>query len=245
MIDPGQILLILGIILALLVIGLIYLVIYIVQAIGISRLCKKLEISRSRAAWMPGWQPMALLRAGDEAARKENEDKRRIEGQGNAILFGLPIVITVLYLGVLALTAVTDPIPIDLHFIIQALLLITSIASVWFVALFGLSYFEVISIPFALLMVLGKGIPLLFELNPFILLAILAYLLMWLGYVFLFVLQCISCFRVFKPFMPVWLCWVLIVVKILLPGISFVMPLIVSFFPRKKTAAEQDDFFLV
>lgn len=245
MIDPGQIFLIIGILLVLSVIGLVYLVIHIVQAIGISRLCKKLEISRSRAAWVPGWQPMALLRAGDEAAYKENEDKRRIEGQGNFIMFGLSALMTVAYIGVLALTAVMDPIPIDLHFAIQALLLITSIVSVWFFSLLGLSYFEVISVPFVLFMIFGNGIPLLFEFNPYVLLLLLLFLLMWLGYTFLSVLQCISYYRVFKNFVPKWLCWVLIVVRILFPEICFVIPLIISFFPLKKRAAAQDDFYLV
>ena len=132
------------------VLALIELLPAIINAIGLARICHKLQAFRPLWSWVWAFAmpAVALLRAGDVAAEREDPYKRKLFGQGVwiTVLFLASAMLSVVCLGIAVMASLFawPAIWVMISLIAMIALLVPALVlAVWAMVLLYISYFRI------------------------------------------------------------------------------------------------------
>ncbi len=121
---------------------------YLLSAIGLYRICKKLDAGLAWLSFIPVLSTAALIKAGDAAADRKDPDSRRLIKQG-IISMALTIVFFVLTMGLALAVVIMAKSNVANSYVLIPLILMYIVSffaiafDVWMCVLFYISYYRV------------------------------------------------------------------------------------------------------
>lgn len=132
------------------IMALIALIPSVIQAIGLARICNKLSAFRPVWSWVWAFlcPPVAILRAGDAAAKREDPYSKSLLKQGVASVIVFAVLTTLAVIGAVVMMlspefALPDVVMSIVALVTIVLTVLTLLASVWLAVLLYISHFRI------------------------------------------------------------------------------------------------------